>query len=91
MNVRGYFFSDPSREKLRGAVPDLAELGYRFVSIFLAEKDAPSEADIWCLHVEREVSSTESPDFRHAALEEFAETHGLQSYDGADDGSDAAD
>ncbi len=51
--VWGYFFTDADRATLEKVVPVLEKQGYRFVEIFLSDKEDPSERDLWWLHVER--------------------------------------
>jgi hypothetical protein len=78
----GYFFTDPDASRLRAAVPDLERAGYRFVDI-LAPDDEPGHV----LHVERiETHTIDSLDQRNRELDEFAQSHGLESYDGMDVG-----
>ena len=61
--------------------------GYRFVEIFLSEKEDPDEPDLWWLHVEKiEIHSSDSLHERNQLLYEFADEHGLESYDGMDVG-----
>ncbi len=82
-----YYFTDEQAERLRAAASDLEDMGYRYVSVFPAEKEDASDADLWSLHVERvEVHTVDSLLARNAALEEFAETHDLRSFDGPDVG-----
>ncbi|MFX8929938.1 ribonuclease E inhibitor RraB, partial [Acinetobacter baumannii] len=49
--------------------------------------ETPDGAESWWLHVERdERHSVDSLDARNRALHRFAETHGLEAYDGMDVG-----
>jgi len=83
----GYFFTDGTREPLEKAKLLLEEKGYRYVDIFLADKDEPNEDDIWFLHVEKEeVHSAATLDKRNDELYRFAHKHGLGAYDGMDVG-----
>lgn len=83
----GYFFTDPSREKLERVVPLLESQGYRLVDISPEEQDAPGEPALWWLHVERaEHHTADTLDERNRALYEFADAHGLETYDGMDVG-----
>jgi len=83
----GYFFTDPSREKLDLVAKDLSRRGYRIVDVYLSEKEDRSSPDLWWLHVERiETHTVESLLKRNAELSEFAKSHKLGSYDGMDVG-----
>jgi hypothetical protein len=83
--IWGFFFTDASAEKLRAVVPALEQDGYRFVDVFLADKDEPAAADLWMLHVEKiEVHTPDSLDQRNDALYRFAAEHALGAYDGMD-------
>jgi hypothetical protein len=85
--VWGYFFTDPERTKLEKVAPILEKQGYRFVEVFLSDKEDPSEPDLWWLHVERiEVHTPDTLNERNQALYEFAADHRLASYDGMDVG-----
>ena len=83
----GFFFTDPSKDNLQGAVPLLEQQGYRFVDIFLSEKDDSEEPDLWWLHVEKvEVHTPETLDQRNQVLYKFADSNNLGAYDGMDVG-----
>lgn len=83
----GYFFTNPSRQRLEVASEDLSRLGYRVVSIYLSDKKSLTEPDLWWLHVERvETHSVASLFQRNAELSSFARKHGLATYDGMDVG-----
>ena len=83
----GYFFTDPSKEKLQSVAPLLEQQGYRFVDIFLSEKDDPEEPDLWWLHVEKiETHDPHSLDQRNQMFYLFADEHEIDSYDGMDVG-----
>jgi hypothetical protein len=82
----GYFFTDPSAEKLQAAAAHLEQKGYRFVAIFEPDIDEGAET-YYFLHVEQvEVHSVLSLDQRNHDLTRFAEDHGLATYDGMDVG-----
>ena len=83
----GYFFTDSKRETLQKSVPDLEAKGYKFVEIFLSDKENPGESDLWWLHVEK--IETHTPDSlfkRNKELYQFAAENHLESYDGMDVG-----
>lgn len=78
----GYFFFDPSPEKLKQASANLEASGYRVVSL---EKVANKQ--VFRLHVERvETHSPESLKARNDEFYAFAEKYSLASYDGMDVG-----
>ena len=81
----GYFFTDASKERLQAAKPFLESQGYRFVDIYLADKESSKDPDLWWLHVEKvEIHTPDSLNQRNIALYKFADDHGLESYDGMD-------
>ena|SRR5471030_1939816 len=83
----GYFFTNQTRQPLEVASKELSKRGYRFVDIYLSDKDKPSEPDLWWLHVERvETHSIDSLHARNQELAIFAKRLNLQSYDGMDVG-----
>lgn len=83
----GYFFTHHEKNKLEQAKIQLEDQGYRYVDIFLADKDETTEPDLWFLHVEKiETHSPESLDKRNDEFYIFAEKFGLDSYDGMDVG-----
>jgi hypothetical protein len=83
--IWGFFFTDASAEKLRAVAPVLEQDGYRFVDVFLADKDEPADPDLWMLHVEKiEVHTPDSLDLRNREFYLFAADHGLGAYDGMD-------
>jgi hypothetical protein len=83
----GYFFTDPDKAKLEQVVPLLEREGYRFVKIFVSDKEDPSEDDLWWLHVEKiEVHTPDTLHARNQGLYKFARSHHLGSYDGMDVG-----
>jgi hypothetical protein len=78
----GYFFTDPSEEKLQNAAVHLKSQGYRFVGTH--ETD---DGNTRFLHVERiEVQSPQTLFARNEQLYELADRFGLESYDGMDVG-----
>jgi hypothetical protein len=83
----GYFFVSNFREPLEEARRKLEALGYRFVMIYLGEKDDPGDADTWWLHVEREeIHTPETLYERNGELEMLAAALGTVGYDGMDAG-----
>ena len=83
----GYFFTDGSKERLQAAKPLLEAQGYRFVDIYLADKESPKDPDLWWLHIEKvEIHTPDSLNQRNMELYKFADDHGLESYDGMDVG-----
>ncbi len=80
----GYFFTDPSEEKLAATVPELEGKGFTIVDLFEAmDDDGP--AGFFFLHVERvEAHSVDSLLALNSELYAFAAEHGLESYDGMD-------
>jgi len=78
----GYFFTDPTVDKLKNVVGPLVRGGYRFVSIYEA-RDKSSHV----LHVDRFEKHTPATLYaRNAELYRIAEEFGLESYDGMDVG-----
>jgi hypothetical protein len=78
----GYFFFDPSVEKLKQAAADLEAAGYRIVSI---EKVAAKE--VFRLHVERvEAHTPASLNARNTEFYSLAAKYSLASCDGMDVG-----
>ena len=85
--VWGYFFTDGSKERLQAAKPALESQGYKFVDLYLADKDSPEDPDLWLLHVEKvEIHTPDSLDQRNTTLYKFADDNDLESYDGMDVG-----
>lgn len=83
----GYFFTDESKKELESVVPLLTAKGYRFVDIYLSDKEDPSDPDVWWLHVEKvETHSPDTLNLRNQELYRFADEHALDSYDGMDVG-----
>ncbi len=82
----GYFFYDPSAEKLGDASYGLEEMGFSTVKVFVPELE-PGEAPFYVLHMER--AEVHTPDSLHSLnleLEAYAARHGLAGYDGVDVG-----
>jgi len=78
----GYFFFDPSREKLEQAASELQSAGYHVVGIAQIEGQQRFR-----LHVERvEVHTPATLDARNQQLYALADRLGLSSYDGMDVG-----
>ncbi|HVY07703.1 MAG TPA: ribonuclease E inhibitor RraB [Burkholderiales bacterium] len=78
----GYFFLDPSREKLEQAAGELQSAGYRVVGIAKVQGQQRFR-----LHVERvEIHTPATLDARNQELYAFADRLGLASYDGMDVG-----
>jgi len=83
----GYFFTDSSKERLEKVAPLLEQQGYRFVEIFLSDKETESEPDLWWLHIEKvEVHTPDSLDQRNIFFYKFAKDHKVGTYDGMDVG-----
>jgi hypothetical protein len=83
----GYFFTDTDKTNLERVAPLLQKQGYRFVEIFLSEKEDPNEPDLWWLHVEKvEVHTPDTLNERNRVLYRFADDCKLGSYDGMDVG-----
>lgn len=79
----GYFFIDPSRERLNRLAARLEDEGYRLVEV----RRVVESAVLHQLHVERvEVHSPSSLFARNAELYKLAAELGVQSYDGMDVG-----
>lgn len=82
----GYFFTDPSEEKLASVVPALERDGCRFVDLYVPDLDEGEET-YYFLHVEKEEIHTPSSLFeRNGQFYALAELYGLGSYDGMDVG-----
>lgn len=83
----GYFFADPSKEKLEQAGPLLKAKGYRVVGVYPSNKEKPDDPDLWWLHVEKaEKHTVDSLHQRNQEFYKFVEEQGLESYDGMDVG-----
>lgn len=82
----GYFFYDPSAEKLGDASYALEDMGFRTVKVFVPDLE-PGEEEFYVLHVEREeVHTPESLHRLNGELEVFAAQNKLAGYDGMDVG-----
>lgn len=83
----GYFFTNNEPDLLEKTKAILEEKGYRFVDIYLSDKENPSEPDLYWLHVEKEeIHTPESLDKRNDEFYLLAHKIGLKSYDGMDVG-----
>lgn len=83
----GYFFTHNEPKLLEKAKDKLVSKGYRFVDIYLSDKEDPNEPDIFWLHVEKiEIHTPISLDKRNDSLYVFAHEFGIDSYDGMDVG-----
>lgn len=79
----GYFFLDPSKEKLGRLADHLVAQGYRVVRL----EDTDSEDGDAILHVEKvEVHTPLTLSKRNEELEALANRFGVESYDGMDCG-----
>lgn len=82
----GYFFTDSDSAKLESVGAMLVAEGFEFVEVMAPDLDE-GEAPYFVLHVERaETHNEQSLDDRNTALTQFAESQGLESYDGMDVG-----
>ena len=83
----GYFFADPSKEKLEQAGPLLKAKGYKVVGVYPSNKEKPDDPDLWWLHVEKaEKHTVDSLHLRNQEFYAFVSEQGLESYDGMDVG-----
>jgi hypothetical protein len=83
----GYFFTHSEPTKLEKAKDILVAKGYRFVDIYLSDKDEQNKPDMFWLHLEKEEThSPQSLDESNNELYIFANEFGLDSYDGMDVG-----
>ncbi len=83
----GHFFTHSEPEKLEKAKGVLVSKGYRFVDIYVSDKDEPNDPDMFWLHVEKvETHSPKSLDETNNEFFIFAHEFGLGSYDGMDIG-----
>ncbi len=82
----GYFFTNNTRDLLENARDVLVSKGYRFVEIYLSDKEKPDEPDLWWLHIEKvEVHTPQTFMQRNNEFYKFAEDFKLE-YDGWDCG-----
>ena len=78
----GYFFTDPSKKKLRPLADELLQQGYREAGLYRTD-----DRTTYFLHVEKvEKHTPESLDERNAHLQALADRFGIESYDGMDVG-----
>jgi hypothetical protein len=83
----GYFFTHHEPKLLESAKIRLVGEGYRFVDMYLSDKETPTDPDMWWLHVEKEeVHTPQSLDKRNDEFYLIAHEIGLNSYDGMDVG-----
>jgi len=83
----GYFFTHREPRKLEEAKDTLISQGYRFVDLYISDKDSADEPDQYWLHMEKiETHSPVSLDNRNDELYKFSHDFGLDSYDGMDVG-----
>lgn len=83
----GYFFTHHEPTKLEEAKIELTNKGYRFVKIFVSDKEDENEPDMFWLHIEKEeVHTPKSLDTQNNDFYTFAHNFGLDSYDGMDVG-----
>ena len=83
----GYFFTSHEPKKLEKAKSILIAKGYRFVNLYMSDKDVPNEPDLFWLHVEKiEHHTPQSLDARNNELYILANELKLESYDGMDVG-----
>ncbi len=79
----GYFFFDPSPEKLRALADELSTAGYRVVGIYPANGKPK-----YVLHIEKvEHHTPQSLYARNQAFYALSEARGVESYDGMDVGA----
>jgi hypothetical protein len=84
----GYFFTHNEPTKLEKAKEILTGKGYKFVDIFISDKEEENEPDTFWLHIEKvETHTPVSLDKRNDEFYIFANDFGLDSYDGMDIGS----
>jgi hypothetical protein len=82
----GYFFADPSRNKLELAQIPLKMQGYQIVGIYDSKPDGDTPA-LWWLHIEKvEHHTVDTLHARNQELYAFAAEKGIESYDGMDVG-----
>ena len=82
----GYFFADPDKAKLEAVQAPLKATGYQIVGIYDSKPDGDAPA-LWWLHIEKvEKHTVDTLHARNQQFYQFAEAHGLDSYDGMDVG-----
>ena len=78
----GYFFVDPSEQKLWAAAGELSAAGYRVVGA-----NRVDGKDVYRLHIERiEIHTPLTLNERNNEFYAFADKHAIASYDGMDVG-----
>jgi len=78
----GYFFFDPSPEKLNSLAEELKKTGYHFVNVHQTD-----DKSSYVLHVENvETHTPATLDKRNHELTALAEKYGVECYDGMDVG-----
>ncbi|WP_321495051.1 ribonuclease E inhibitor RraB [uncultured Desulfobacter sp.] len=83
----GYFFTNDDPSLLAKAKEILVSKGYRFVDLYMSEKQNEKDPDLWWLHVEKEeIHTPKSLDKRNDEFYIFAHQMKLKSYDGYDVG-----
>lgn len=83
----GYFFTDPSPDKLKDVADYLASDGYRVVDIYQTD-----DQDVYFLHVEKiEHHTVQTLHSRNIELEKVAKRFHLKSYDGMNVGPAGTD
>lgn len=79
----GYFFFDPSEEKLRALAKELSAAGYRIVGIYPANGKPK-----YVLHIEKVEHHTPQSLFaQNKAFYALSAARGIESYDGMDVGA----
>lgn len=85
--VWGYFFTHHEPTRLEEAKEILVSQGYKFVDLYLSDKEDVTEPDLYWLHVEKiEAHSPQSLDERNDEFYRFAHEFGIDAYDGMDVG-----
>lgn len=80
-----YFFTNHDSKPLYEAKEKLIKKWYRFVDIYISNKQNENQPDLWWLHIEKEeIHSPESLDKRNDEFYIFANEMGLNSYDWMD-------
>lgn len=83
----GYFFADPSRDKLAAAAPLFKAKGYQIVGIYDAKPQEPGAPALCWLHIEKvEKHTADSLHARNQEFYRFAEEQQIETYDGMDVG-----
>lgn len=83
----GHFFVHSEPQALEAAIPLLIEMGLEPVDIFIADKEADSDPDLFWLQMQEvRVHTPESLDRRNDEFYVFVQQQGLDAYDGMDVG-----